>query len=60
MNLKIQSLITKIIYAVFFVIIHLSCEYEEYDRSEENKPLAECINGHANEYAYTCGIGIRT
>jgi len=60
MNLKIQSLITKIIYVAIFVIIHISCEYEEYERSEESKPLAECINGHAKfelngvSYEYDC------
>ena len=60
MNLKIQSLITKIIYVAIFVIIHFSCEYEEYERSEESKPLAECINGHAKfelngvSYEYDC------
>ena len=60
MNLKIQNLITKIIYVAIFLIIHFSCEYEEYERSEESKPLAECVNGHAKfelngvSYEYDC------
>ena len=47
MNLKTQNLTINIIYTAIFVIVHFSCEYEKYERSEESKPLAECIDGHA-------------
>ena len=60
MNLKTQNLTINIIYTAIFVIVHFSCEYEKYERSEESKPLAECIDGHAKfelngvSYEYDC------
>ena len=54
--MKIQNLIVKLLF--FFLIF--SCEFEKFEEFEEEKPLAECIDGHAKvvinevEYEYEC------
>jgi len=54
--MKIQNLIVKLL--LFFLIF--SCQFEKIEEFEEEKPLAECIDGHANivinevEYQYEC------
>jgi choice-of-anchor B domain-containing protein len=54
--MKIQNLKIKLI----FIILFFSCEVENYEEIEIDKPLAECIDGHASykingeEYIYEC------
>ena len=54
--MKIQNLIVKLLF--FFLIF--SCQFEKYEEFEEEKPLAECVDGHAKfvvndvEYEYEC------
>ena len=54
--MKIQNLIVKLLF--FFSIF--SCQFEKFEEFEEEKPLAECIDGHAKvvinevEYEYEC------
>ena len=54
--MKIQNLKIKLL--ILFVI--LSCQFEKYEVFAEEKPLAECVDGHAKfvvndvEYEYEC------